>query len=85
MWVVLADLNNVTHKHLHGHPEAWKGALKMKSQLQGALSASLSMVSPLVLSPEEIVEAETSSYRCSDPALGEAGSWDAKSSGVRHL
>lgn len=39
--VVLADLNDVPHEHLHGHPEAWKGRVTMKSQfLQGVLSVS---------------------------------------------
>lgn len=38
VWVVLADLNDVAHEHLHGHPEAWKAMLMVKRQ--GILSAS---------------------------------------------
>lgn len=48
VWVVLADLNDVTHEHLHGHPEAWKGRLAVKSwPPQGGPSVSLLPV-PLV-------------------------------------
>lgn len=61
VWVVLADLNDVTHKHLHGHPEAWKGMITMKSQLQGVLMLTLPPYLPLGSFWRRLLEAEKQS------------------------
>lgn len=85
VWVVLADLNDVTHKHLHGHPETWKRMLAMKSQLQDVLGLTLPPLSLWALSGGDCwKQRETDTDAATQPRRRKEGrKW--RGSGARHV
>lgn len=68
MWIVLANLNDVTHQHLHGHPEAWKGtAHREEPTFASVLSVGPPATSPLCLSGDHWEQSHTATDAATQP------------------